>query len=649
MSERHIIIGTAGHIDHGKSTLVKALTGMDPDRLAEEKERGLTIDLGFAFYGDRAAFIDVPGHERFIKNMVAGVTTIDMAILLVAADDGVMPQTREHLDILNVLGVPKGFVVISKVDLVETEWVELVRDDVKSLTTGTFLDGAPILSFSAVTGEGLDAIRKTLDDFLDQPTQREDRGFFWMPVDRSFSIKGFGTVVTGSVLSGSLTPGSVVELLPAHRLLKVRGLQKHEKPIERIALGDRAAINLAGIAKNEIERGNVLATPNFGKETKRIDAKIQLLKHADNLLRNQERVRFHVGTSEVFARIRLLTADVLQPGESGLAQFFFEEEVVLNRLDRFVIRRYSPQITVGGGVVLDTHPFHRHKRFNEAVTHHLHILESRDPETVLLEFLKVHRFPRTTEELAFAVGIPPETTKSVLQKLEERGLAHLLRVGQKTYAISKEAVEEYKSTIPELIAEFHRRSPVLPGIPKAELHHKLNPNLEESVFQIILTHLEEKGLICIESDRVRLPHFEIKLDQKSHALYSKLLEILEERKFQPPKMDELEELLSVSKQSLENLIQYGRQKGDLLVLEASIPFLKKIVNQALEKTIDFVEKNKGIHVGDFRNLLQTTRKYAVPLLEYFDGLQVTEREEDMRVPGVKFGEYREKLKGAKTK
>ncbi len=643
MSVRHIIIGTAGHIDHGKSTLVKALTGMDPDRLAEEKERGLTIDLGFAFYGDRAAFVDVPGHERFIKNMVAGVTTIDMAILLVAADDGVMPQTREHLDILNILGVPRGFVVVSKVDLVEPDWVELVMEDVKALTKGTFLENAPILPFSAVTGEGLENIRKTLDKFLEQSPSREDKGFFWMPIDRSFSIKGFGTVVTGSVLSGHLTPGETVELLPAHRLLKVRGLQKHEKPAERVEMGDRAAINLANIAKNEIARGNVLATPNFGSATKRIDARIQLLKSAAAPLRNQERIRFHVGTSEVFARVRLLNADSLTPGESGFAQIFFEEEVVLNRLDRFVMRRYSPQITVGGGLVLNNHPIYRHKRFNETVLEHLKVLETGNSEDVLLEFLKMYRFPRTTEELAFGAGIPPEKTRSILADLESRNQVHLFKIGKKTYAISREAVDEYSRVIPNLIADFHRQFPVSPGIPKAELHHKFNPNLEEPVFQVILSHLEQKRLIQIESDRIKLPTFQIKLDSEKNKFYLKLIDFLEEKRFQPPRTDELADLLSLPKKTVDLLIQYGKEKGELILLEGNIPFLKKHVDEALAVTIHFIEKNGGIRVGDFRNLLKTTRKYAVPLLEYFDNLQVTEREDDIRMAGMNFKKFQEEL------
>ncbi len=643
MSKRHIIIGTAGHIDHGKSTLVKALTGMDPDRLVEEKERGLTIDLGFAFYGDQAAFIDVPGHERFIKNMVAGVTTIDMAILLVAADDGVMPQTREHLDILNVLGVPRGFVVVSKVDLVEPDWLDLVIEDVKALVKDTFLENAPILPFSAITGEGLEEIRSTLDDFLRQPPARENRGFFWMPIDRSFSIRGFGTVVTGSVLSGQLTPGETVELLPAHRILKVRGLQKHERPTEHVEMGDRAAINLAGIAKNDIVRGNVLATPNFGSSTKRIDARIQMLKSAPTALRNQDRIRFHVGTSEVFARIRLLDANSLEPGQSGFAQIFFEEEVVLNRLDRFVLRRYSPQTTVGGGVVLNNHPIYRHKRFNETVLNHLRILETGDAEAVLLEFLKMVRFPRTHEQLAFGASIPPEKTKVVLKELESNNRIHLFPIGKKLYAISKEVVDDYFRLIPDLIADYHRQFPLSPGIPKAELHHKFNPNLEEPVFQVILSHLEKAGLIRIENDRISLPSFKMTLDNQQNALYKKLLEILKEREFQPPRIEEISELLAIPRRKIDTLIQYGKQKGDLIVLEGNIPFLKNQIEKALSQAIHFIEKNGGIRVADFRSLLQTTRKYAVPLLEYFDGLQVTEREEDVRVAGLKFEQFQKEL------
>jgi len=634
MTNRHIIIGTAGHIDHGKSTLVKALTGMDPDRLAEEKERGLTIDIGFAFYGEKAAFIDVPGHEKFIKNMVAGVTTIDMVILLVAADDGVMPQTREHLDILNILGVPRGFIVITKTDLVDDEWIELVEEDVGNLIKGTFLEGAPILRFSAVTNDGLADIKKTLDEFLAIPPSKKDRGCFWMPIDRSFTIRGFGTVVTGSVLSGRLRVGETVEILPQRRLLKVRGLQKHEHPAEGVEIGDRAAINLSGIAKDEIERGNVLASPHYGAPTKRIDARFQLLKNAPRELANQTRVRFHVGTSEIFARIRLLNSDTLLPGQSDYCQIFFEQEIALNRLDRFVVRQYSPQVTIGGGIVLNNHPLHRYKRFSDDILGHLRKLESNDPKEVLLEFIQMYRVPRVLEEIAYSTGMTILETERLINLLEKENKIHKIYVGAKNYILSKEMANNYSKRIPELIDDYHKSHPLEPGIPKAELHHKFNAALEDSVFQTILTHLEQEELIAVENDRVRLRNFVWELDPHLSKKYDAFLLKLREDAFQTLRPEQYAQFLSIQPSTLMNLIQFGKQKGQLFVLQGDILFHSEIVNEARKRLLDYFGSHSEIRLSDFRNLLNTTRKYALPLMEYFDAQEVTERSGDVRLPGI---------------
>ncbi len=634
MMNRHIIIGTAGHIDHGKSTLVKALTGMDPDRLAEEKERGLTIDIGFAFYGENAAFIDVPGHEKFIKNMVAGVTTIDMAILLVAADDGVMPQTREHLDILNILGVPRGFVVITKTDLVDDEWIALVEEDVTNLIKGTFLEGAPILRFSAVTNEGLADIKKTLDEFLAIPPSKLDRGFFWMPIDRSFTIHGFGTVVTGSVLSGRLRVGETVEILPQRRLLKVRGLQKHEHTTDGVEIGDRAAINLSGIAKDEIERGNVLASPRYGSPTKRIDSRFQLLKNAPKELANQTRVRFHVGTSEIFARIRLLNSDNLLPGQSDYCQIFFEQEIVLNRLDRFVVRQYSPQVTIGGGMVLDNHPLHRHKRFSDDVLKHLQKLESDDPKEVLLEFITTYQFPRMLDEIAYNTSITVSETEHLVNSLEQEGQIYKIHIGAKTYLLSKKTAADYSQRLVELLGEYHKNHPFEPGISKAELHHKFNDVLEDSVFQTILAHLEQKGLITIENDRVRLSIFSMDLSPELSKNFNSFLSKLRNDAFQTLGIQEYAESLSIDPNTLNDLILFGKQKGDLIVLQGNILFHSENVRQAKKLLLEYFGSHSEIRLSDFRNLLNTTRKYALPLMEYFDAQEITERNGDVRLPGL---------------
>ncbi|MFQ5772833.1 MAG: selenocysteine-specific translation elongation factor, partial [bacterium] len=391
----HIIIGTAGHIDHGKSALVKALTGVNPDRLKEEKERGLTIDLGFAHLGEKATIIDVPGHEKFIRNMVAGVSTINFVLFVVAADDGVMPQTREHLDILKILQVKHGIIVITKIDLVEEEWLNLVKEDVRNLVQGSFLEIAPMLSVSSITGRGISKLKTTMETQWQQIKRRENKGVFWMPIDRSFTMKGFGTVVTGSVLSGETKVGDSLELLPQKKIVRIRGLQSHGHSVEKVAPGDRAAINLQALAKDQIHRGNVLSVPNYFNVARRLDARLQLLENAPKAIKPNTRVRLHFGTTEVMARISLLNVTKIEPGVSAYVQFHLENPGCTRRLDPFVIRQYSPTTTIGGGIILDANAT-RHKLADPTVLHKLQALEKENPKEVLEEKLLSAKFALLT-------------------------------------------------------------------------------------------------------------------------------------------------------------------------------------------------------------------------------------------------------------
>ncbi|MEJ2636412.1 MAG: selenocysteine-specific translation elongation factor [Calditrichia bacterium] len=377
---RQYVIGTAGHIDHGKTALIQALTGINTDRLKEEQERGITIDLGFAHFSDNVTIIDVPGHERLIKNMVAGVSTIDLVLFVIAADDGIMPQTREHLDIVKLLGISHGIFVITKIDLVDEEWLLMVEEEIGNLLKGSVFENAPVLKTSAVTGEGIEDVRKTIFESLKQIERREDDGIFRLPIDRVFGKPGFGTVVTGSVLSGQIDAGGAVEILPELIPARVRGLQSHDRPVESVSMGDRAALNLTGIGNDQLHRGQVIAQAGYYRAVQSFNARLTPLPDETVLIKNRMRVRIHLHTAEIFARLVLPELKALDPGQSAMVQFRLEKPVYASFGDHFIIRQYSPQITLGGGIVLETNPPKYRKRHHDLFVQRLENLESDDPE-----------------------------------------------------------------------------------------------------------------------------------------------------------------------------------------------------------------------------------------------------------------------------
>ena len=629
MKQRHIIIGTSGHIDHGKSAIVKALTGTDPDRLQEEKERGMTIDLGYAFYGDNVAFIDVPGHERFIKNMVAGVTTIDFVMLVVAADDGVMPQTREHLDILQLLGVKRGLVVINKIDLVDPEWLELVESDVRDLIAPTFLRDAPVVRVSAVTGEGIPELKKVIDRMVAETPPREDRGYYWQPIDRSFTIQGFGTVITGSVLSGSLRAGEEVELLPRGRILKVRGLQRHGKPVDEVRIGDRAAVNLSGIGKDEILRGDILATPGYGKATRRLDVQLQLLPSSPWNLKDQDRVRLHVGTSEVFARCRLLSMREMSPGTTGYVQLILEEEVAVNRYDRFVIRKYSPPVTIGGGMVLDQLPLRRHKRMAEEVIRHFDLLAERVPQQTLREILRDHRRALSLQELASAVSLERQKVAGLLEQLVAEGKVLRLEAGGSPRYVEEGVFNAAKARILDAVRSYHERHPHLAGPGLAEIASRTGESPEDPLMNAVIQELLRRSELVQTGKVFCLPDFRPGLKPDQREEYERLKAHLRALGFAAPKLEDLAEKFG-GRQQVEPLLAYGKSTGELVVLSNGLIYLGELLEQMKELISKHCEAHGSIRVADFRDLIGTSRKYAVALLEYFDEIGFTVRNEDER-------------------
>ena len=507
MRENHIVVGTAGHIDHGKSALIKALTGVDPDRLKEEKERGMTTDLGFVFYGDDVTIIDVPGHEKFVRHMVAGASTIDFVMFVIAADDGIMPQTIEHLEVLKLLAIKKGVVVITKKDLVKDDWLQIVIDEVKKIMRDTFLQDAPIIPVSSITKEGIDELKKVLDELITQTAAKKDRGIFRLCIDRCFTIKGFGTVVAGTVLSGKIKIGDTLELLPNKKKVKVRGIEVHNKKVTEVGTGFRSAINLVGTEKEEIKRGDVLAQPGYYNPSTFLNASLYLLKSAGKPLKNLIRLRIHLGTKEILGRIVLLDKKTLAPGQKAMVQFRLETPAVCDINDRYVVRTYSPQATIGGGVIIEPKAT-KAKGFDEKLIEHLQKVEAGDPGVMVEENLATNfELPRKVDEIAYDLNLPLPKVSEVIKQLlnnkkvlcidEKRGLYY-----------SQKNFEKLKNNIINILKEYHKNNPINTGIPQLELLKNISKGFDKSLLNYTLEKMSrEKSVKLTDDNKMRLFDF----------------------------------------------------------------------------------------------------------------------------------------------
>ncbi len=626
-----IIIGTAGHIDHGKSALVKALTGTDPDRLAEEHERGMTIDLGFAFLSPEIAFIDVPGHEKFIKNMVAGVSTIDLAMLVIAADDGVMPQTREHLDILSLLGLKRGFIVLSKIDLVDRDLLELVQDEVREAVKGTFLAGAPVFKVSSVTGQGLPELRAALAAAAEQMPLRPDRGAFWLPVDRAFVMKGFGTVVTGTLLSGSAAVGEMLELLPAGRQVKIRGLQQQGKAVERVSSGYRTALNLQNLSREEVQRGDVLATPGQFKASTLMDGRLHFLKSAKKELVNRARIRLHIGTREIMARVKLLDVDRLKPGASALVQILLEEPAVAMRREHFVVRHYSPAFTIGGGVVLEACAT-THRRFDKKTIEHLKALEQPDPLEMISSALLIDPFAmQTAAELQTRCGLEAQVVGETLAAAAESGQVHIFGAGAKTTFLHQTGLQQLLQLLHSTLTAFHQREPLKPGMSKAELRAQLGGKIQPKLFEHALATLVADGSVIEQPQWVKLASHTIQLGAADEKQAVRIIARLEAAPFSPPEETLLSQELAIPLSDVRRILGALQGMGRVSRLEGDLYFLLSALEEADRRLAGYAAQKEEISVGEFRELLGTSRKYAVPLLNWFDQKGRTERIGDNRI------------------
>ena len=621
---KHIVLGMSGHIDHGKTSIVKALTGTDTDRLKEEKERGMTTDLGFAFMGSDVVIIDVPGHEKFVKTMVAGVNTVDVALLVVAADDGVMPQTREHLEILRLLQIPIGLIALNKIDLVEPEWKEAVKSDIARLVKGTFLEKAPVIPLSTVTGEGVENLRQAIGERVRLAGKRKDKGVFRLPIDRVFSIKGFGTVVAGTVLSGTIKVDDTVELLPQGRTLRVRGLQVQDEPVTESSIGLRTAINLQGIEKESIERGDVLGQPGFYKPTSMMDATLTYLSSEKEKLENRVRVRFHVGTSEVIARIILLDREALLPGDEGFVQVHFEKPVVADVGDRFVVRSYSPVRTIGGGAILDVHPA-KHKRFQDDVRTRLETIGHGGSKELILEHLvKEERALLSASELAKSAGIPQDQCVEILSGLGQS--KHVLRLAPDGWFAAAN-MEALKTRLADLMARLHAENPLKSGIPSGELHSPLKPPVYRKLFDVVCGLLEKNGSLRLQADRIALASHSVQLTDEQKKIKKKIEDPLVKALLMPPS---LREVTSGLGKEAEKLVTLMLETGDLVRLEQDIVVHRKAIELAKSTIRAFLLKKSQAGLGEIREHLGITRKYALPLLLYLDSIGLTERIGDYR-------------------
>jgi selenocysteine-specific elongation factor len=630
---KQVVMGTAGHIDHGKTQLIKTLTGIDTDRLKEEKERGITIDLGFAHLtsddGTEVGIIDVPGHERFVRNMLAGVGGIDLVMLVIAADEGVMPQTREHLAICQLLHVKDGLVTLTKTDLVDEDWLELVNEDTREFLKGTFLEGKPIVPVSAKTGQGIDDLRRVLQTLVARVSPKQLEGKFRLPVDRVFTIRGFGTVVTGTLFSGTIRIEDRVEIYPKGIDAKVRGVQVHNASVSEAVAGQRTAINLQGIDKVELERGDVLGHPGEFAPTFMLDAVLQHLSDAPRPLRHRARVRLHLGTSEIMGRVVLLDREELAPGEAAYVQFRLEEPAIALPRDRFVIRSYSPVQTIGGGMVLDAQPA-KHRRGEAGLAHHFQLLAEGSAEEIFAHHLKqaTHQGLRLSEFLP-RTELSASRLRQIASALQHAGRIRAVHAEMGWY-IHREALDTLMGELHHSLETFHRQNPLKPNISIEELRAKVR-GLGERVCVLALEELRRQGVVVVERDRVRLATHQVALDDTRERLLNEIEAAFLAAGYQPPRAEEVFDKLNIGKGQDKALLQVLLDQGRAVRLKDNVVFHRSNLEKAESMLVKYLRGHREITPLEFKDLLGVSRKYAIPLLEYFDSQKITIRVGDKRV------------------
>ncbi len=626
---KNIIIGTAGHIDHGKTTLIKALTGRNTDRWEEEQRRGITIDLGFTYFdlknGDRVGIIDVPGHERFINNMVAGVVGMDLVMLVVAADEGIMPQTREHMDILGQLGIEKSILVLNKVDLVDEDWLELVTEEIKEELEGTFLEGAPIVEVSAATGQGIPELIDVIERLTaEEVVQKDINTIPRLPIDRVFSLSGFGTIITGTLLAGTITKEDSLQIYPIGKECKIRNIQVHGQDVDKCYAGQRVAINLSNVKKSEIQRGCVLAPANNMKNTMLLDVRMNIIESSKRILTNQSRLHLFTGTSEILCRAVLLDKEEIGPGETGLVQLRLEEEIALRRGDKFVIRFYSPMETIGGGIVLEPNP-KRKKRFDPEAIEELKRKESGSSEDVIEMHVKAHGESMITmNELAKLTALSMEEVEADVASLKEQGIVKVFAMKKDTYVWHTVHEKEMRHALIEVLRAYHENYPYRYGMKKAEVHMTYMKKVKLNVFDLYMEMLTDEQVLKRHQEYLQLPEFEVSKD----AVYDKVKKTVD-RTFQKAQFDfvRFSEIGfgNIDRAVVEDIILILMDEEFVVKIADDIYTLKTLIDQAKEMIQARLKENPLITIAEVRDLLGTSRKSAKPILEYMDSIKVTKK------------------------
>jgi selenocysteine-specific elongation factor len=615
------VIGTAGHVDHGKSTLVKALTGIDPDRLAEEKAREMTIDLGFAWLtlGDEeVGVVDVPGHRDFIENMLAGIGGIDLALLIVAADEGIMPQTREHLAILDLLGIADGIIALTKMDLIDdSDWLELVMLDVTEALAGTVLEDAPIVPLSAFTGEGIEELKSLLHQKLESTNSRPDFGKPRLPIDRIFTLSGFGNIVTGTLVDGRFRLGDQVEIQPGKKKARIRGLQTHRQKLDLALPGSRVAINLTGIDREEIRRGDVVAAPDTVEDTILIDATYRQLADAGVPLKHNAQVKLFVGAAEVVARTRILGSSQIEPAQEGWLQLALEKPIALAQGDRFILRRPSPATTLGGGRILDPHPGRRHRRFRPEVVERMQTLTHGTPDELLAQTLGRIE-PTTKSNLLQQSSLDRETAETAIQELEEN--QQIVWIGK--WILSRAGWQQLMDKQVLVLRSYHRDFPLRLGIPREELRSRLR--LAPPVFNPLIEESSGLGILLEEGPFVRLPDHKIIFSASQQANIDRLLRRHAAAGVNSPSVKECKK--DVGDDVYHALIDLG----ELRQLNSEVVYAISEYKSVCEEINQFLSANQRINAAQARDLLGTSRKYAIAILEHLDDIRVTRRVGDYR-------------------
>lgn len=631
--EKNIILGTAGHIDHGKTSLVKALTGIETDRLKEEKERGITIELGFASLdlpnGQHIGIVDMPGHEKFVKNMVAGSSGIDVVTMVIAADEGVMPQTREHMEICNLMGIEHGMIALTKTDMVDEDLLELALEDINDFVQGTFLEDKPVIPVSSVTHEGLDEFIKTLEEICSKLPERKYSSIFRLPVDRVFSMKGFGTVITGTLTSGSINVGDDIMVYPKQIVSKVRGIQVHSSGVDTAGAGTRTAINFQGLDKESVSRGDILSTPHTLIESYMVDAHFHYLKSNAKPAKNRTRIRFHSGTSEILGYMILLDREELLPGDEACVQFRLESPVCCIKDDRYVIRSYSPVKTIGGGAILNP-ASQKHKQLDKTVIQGLENLLLDDQEETILFFLSLKGYQGLSfSQLRVMTNIPDKKLAANLQKLLAKQQVVQTDKDRQIY-VNGAFFDEFKEKILQKLEAYHSDNPLKEGMPTQELKSKFQYIDDVKFFNLLFTKLSKENLIVLDKNIVKLSTHKVALQVDQNEVKDKIKKIYHTSGLTPPFFRTICQDLDLDKKTATDVLHMMINETSIVKTKDDLYFDAEEINMLEQRLIAFLKENESITTPEFKEMTGVSRKYVIPLIEYFDAVNLTIRVGDTR-------------------